>query len=164
MVNEISALIMQNPHPEELIQLLIEAIHRGIGVDRTLLFLRDPARDSITGRLGLGYDVPPFLNEISLPTRSDGPLGKAIQDKEAFNSADGESHLESGHPRLEIPAFAEIQAFALVPFLAGKEVIGLVVVDNTFTHQPITDHEVGLIGTFLNLAGTYLARYAKKTI
>jgi len=68
MVNEISAFIMENPQPEELIQVVVEAIHRGIGFDRTLLFLRNPAKDEMKGRLGLGYDVPPFLKKIAMVT------------------------------------------------------------------------------------------------
>lgn len=162
MVNEISGFIMENPRPEELIQVVVEAIHRGIGFNRTLLFLLDAAKNRLAGKLGLGHDIPPFLKEITVPMKSDGLMGKAIQEKTAFNILDAESRSYSDLPPLEIPSLAEIKTFALVPFIAGTEVIGLIMVDNAITREAIRDQEVGLIRTFLTIAGVYLAGYRKK--
>ncbi len=162
MINEIGAFAMENPKPEELIQVVVEAVHRGIGFDRTLLFLRNPTGDEVNGRLGLGYDVPPFLKKITVSMKSDGLMGKAMQERSTFNVVDEESPSDGALPSLEVPSLAEIKAFALVPFLAGTEVVGLVMVDNTFTGKAIGDREVDLIRTFLTLAGGYLARYVSR--
>lgn len=162
MVNEISAFVTENPRPEELIQVVVEAIHRGIGFNRTLLFLLDTATNTVAGKLGLGHDVPPFLKEITVPTQSDGLMGKTIQERKAFNILDAEFRSYSDLPPLEVPSLAEIKTFALVPFIAGTEVIGLVMVDNAVTREAIRDQEVELIRTFLTLAGVYLAGYTKK--
>jgi len=164
MVNEISAFIMENPQPEELIQVVVEAIHRGIGFNRTLLFLLDTAENAFKGKLGLGHDIPPFLRRLTVPMNSDGLMGKAIQEKRAFNVLDSESRSFSDLPSLEVPSLAETKAFALVPFIAGTEVIGLVMVDNGITTETIRDQEVDLIRTFLTLTGVYLAQYMKKII
>jgi HD-like signal output (HDOD) protein len=161
MLSEISAFVTENPRPEDLIQLVIEAIHRGIGFNRTLLFLLDTEKDSVAGKFGLGHDVPPFLRQVKVPIRSDGLMGEVIRHKKAFNILDAASQSYSDLPVLEIPSLAEIQTFALVPFLAGTEVIGLVMVDNEVTRETITDRDVDLIRTFLTLAGIYLAGYKK---
>ena len=162
MVNEISVFVMENPRPEELIQVVIEAIHRGIGFNRTLLFLLNTAEYTVDGRLGLGHDVPPFLREIRVPVISDGLMGRAIQEKRAFNIVDTGSQSSNNLPSLEVSSLADIETFALVPFVAGTEVIGLVMVDNMVTREPIMDKEVDLIRTFLTMAGVYLAGYRKK--
>ncbi len=163
MVNEISAFIMETPRPEELIQVVIEAIHRGIGFNRTLLFIPNTAENTIVGRVGLGHDVPPFLRKIKVAMNSDGLIGKAIREKRAFNVVDAESQSCSDLPALEAASLREIKTFALAPFIAGTEVIGLVMVDNMVTGEPIRDQEVNLIRTFLAMAGVYLAGYTKKT-
>ncbi|MBW2055887.1 MAG: HDOD domain-containing protein [Deltaproteobacteria bacterium] len=162
MVNEISGFILENPRPEELIQIVLEAVHRGIGFNRTLLFLLDGAGKTVAGKFGLGHDVPPFLKSISVPIDSDGLMGRAIREKRAFNVVDSNSRSCSDLPRLEVPVLAEIKTFALVPFIAGREVIGLVMVDNSVTREPIRDQEVELIRTFLTLAGVYLESYSKR--
>jgi putative nucleotidyltransferase with HDIG domain len=161
MVNEISTFIMENPRPEDLIQVVAEAIHRGIGFNRTLLFLLNSARNTIRGRLGLGHDVPPFLRTIHVPVGSEGLMGKTIREKRALNVLDAESRSDNDLPPLEVPALHQIKAFALVPFIAGTEVIGLVMVDNAVTREVIRDQEVDLIKSFLTLAGVYLAGYSK---
>jgi putative nucleotidyltransferase with HDIG domain len=161
MVKEISAFITENPRPEELIQVVVEAIHRGIGFDRTLLFLLDTVTNRVAGKLGLGHDVPPFLREIAVPVGSDGLMGKAIREKTTFNILDAEPQCCSDLPSLEVPSLAEIKTFVLVPFIAGKEVIGLIMADNAVTREPIRDEEVELMRTFLTLAGVYLASYRK---
>ena len=163
MVNEISAFVMENPRPEELIQAVVEAIHHGIGFNRTLLFLQDAVENTFKGKLGLGHDIPPFLRKLTVPIDSDGLMGKAIQEKKAFNVLDAKSRSFSDLPSLEVASLAEIKTFALVPFIAGTEVIGLIMVDNAITRETITDQEVELIKTFLTLAGVYLASYGKKS-
>ena len=163
MVNEISAFIMENPRPEELIQVAIEAIHRGIGFNRTLLFIANTAENTIVGRVGLGHDVPPFLRTIKVAINSDGLIGRAIREKRTFNVVDAESQSCSDLPPLEAASLREIKTFAVAPFIAGTEVIGLVMVDNMVTGEPIRDQEVNLIRTFLAMAGVYLAGYTKKT-
>jgi len=164
MVNEISALIVENPRPEELIQVVVEAIHRGIGFSRTLLFLLNTAENTVDGRLGLGHDVPPFLRKINVPIPSRGLMGKAIREKVAFNILDAESESYGDLPSLEVSSLADIKTFALVPFVAGAEVIGLVMVDNMVTGETIRDKEIDLVRTFLTLAGVYLAGYRKKPV
>ena len=163
MVNEISAFIMENPKPEELIQVVIEAVHRGIGFNRTLLFLLNTGENAITGRVGLGHDVPPFLRKITVAVNSEGLIGKAIREKTAFNVVDAEFQSCWHLPPLEVAPLRDIATFALVPFIAGTEVIGLVMVDNMVTGEPIRDQEVNLVRTFLAMAGVYLAGYTKKT-
>ena len=162
MVNEISAFIMENPRPEELIQVVIEAIHRGIGFNRTLLFIPNTAENTIIGRVGLGHDVPPFLRTIKVAMNSDGLIGRAIREKRAFNVVDAETQSCSDLPPLEVASLREIKTFAVAPFIAGTEVIGLVMVDNMVTGEPIRDQEVNLVKTFLAMAGVYLAGYKKK--
>jgi GAF domain-containing protein len=162
MVNEISAFVTENPRPEELIQVVVEAIHRGIGFNRTLLFLVNTAENTLCGRLGLGYDVPPFLRSVKVPVESDGLMGRAVCEKRTFNIVDTQSPSHDHLPCVEIPSLAKISTFALVPFVAGTEVLGLIMVDNMVTREAIRDEEVNLIRTFLSMAGVYLAGYAKK--
>jgi len=163
MVNEISAFVMENPRPEELIQVVIEAIHRGIGFNRTLLFIPNTAENTIVGRVGLGHDVPPFLRTIKVAMNSEGLIGRAIREKRTFNVVDAESQPCSDLPPLEVASLREIKTFAVAPFIAGTEVIGLVMVDNMVTGEPIRDQDVNLVRTFLAMAGVYLAGYTKKT-
>lgn len=160
MVNEIKTLIKENPGPEELIQVVIEAIHHGIGFNRTLLFLVNSADNTIDGRVGLGQDVPPFLRKIRIPTESDGLMGRAIREKRVFNILNPESRCSTDLPPLEVP-FPETKAFALVPFVTGTEAIGLVMVDNVVTREVIRDQHVDSIKVFLALAGDYLVRHMK---
>ena len=162
MVNEISVFLGENPRPEELIQVVVEAVHRGIGFNRTLLFLLNTADSTVDGRLGLGHDIPPFLRKIRVPMGSDGLMGRAMRERKAFNIVDAASPSYSHLPSLEVSSLAEIRAFAVVPFMAGTEVIGLVMVDNMITGEPIRDKEVDLIRTFLTMAGFYLAGCKKK--
>jgi putative nucleotidyltransferase with HDIG domain len=162
MVKEISSCITESPGSEVLIQVVVEAIHRGIGFNRTLLFLLNHAKNEIEGKLGLGYDVPPFLKKITVPLNSDGLMAKAIQQKRTINILDSQSQSYSDLPLLEVSALSEIKAFALVPFLAGTDVIGIVMVDNAVTKEPIRDQEIDLMSTFLTLAGVYLESHPKK--
>jgi len=162
MMHEISAFVLENPRPEEVIQVVAEAIHRGIGFNRTLLFLLNPGKESMIGKVGLGFNVPPSLKKVVVPVDSGGLMSKGLQDKVAFNVVDSESALYRDLPPLEIESLIQTKSFALVPLLAGADAIGVILVDNTFTREPIRDREVDAIKTFINMAGMYLEKYRNK--
>jgi HD-like signal output (HDOD) protein len=158
MIDEIKTMIKGNPRPEELLQLAIEAIHYGIGFNRTLLFLVNPSENTIDGKAGLGNGVPSFLKSIRVPIESDGLIGRVIRDKRAFNLFDRESSPYGDLPPIEI-SLPETKTLAFVPLIVGTKAMGLVMVDNAVTQESIGDPEIDSIKVFLALVGDHIAQH-----
>lgn len=64
--------------------------------------------------------------------------------------------LQERLPQALAEAVGPTQVFALVPFRAGEQMLGLFYVDNAFTGRPISDELFELLQTFVNQAGLVL--------
>ncbi|NIX33270.1 MAG: GAF domain-containing protein, partial [Nitrospinaceae bacterium] len=87
-----------------------------------------------------------FVQSLRYPIRpGENILTETVLKKKAFNIRNGWND-----PRID-PEFIEMigcHAFATVPLIAHKEVLGVILVDNKYNDKPITDEQLRLLTRF----------------
>jgi signal transduction histidine kinase/putative methionine-R-sulfoxide reductase with GAF domain len=87
-----------------------------------------------------------FVQSLSFPIQSDANiLVETVIQKTPFNVTDA-----SNHPLVsnEFVQALETNAFATIPLIAHKEVLGVILVDNRFNNKPISDDQLRLLTRF----------------
>jgi two-component system sensor histidine kinase HydH len=92
-----------------------------------------------------------FVQELNFPIRPDeNILVETVLQKSSFNVTDA-----GNHPLVNADFVQAIQtnAFATVPLIAHKEVLGVILVDNRFNNNPISEEQLRLLTRFATHAG-----------
>ena len=126
-IQEITNALVTDCTLNDVLRIILETMYRGVGFTRVLLFIRDPATNSLKSRLGFGANVDEIIRDgFSIPLGGARDVFQAaitsgadllIDDIEA----DGiRTHVPQWYRR-SIPA----ASFALFPVIIGKAPIGM---------------------------------------
>lgn len=97
-----------------------------------------------------------IVKDLCIPLESDVWLAvtDAVREKQAFRFENAPSQPEARYP---FPGMGTPNEFAVAPLIASDRVLGVVVADNLFNHQPIDDEDVQLLATLSHQAGLAIA-------
>ncbi len=92
-----------------------------------------------------------FVQGLNFPIRpNENILVETVLQKTSFNVTDADNHpLVSEDFKQALQA----NAFATVPLIAHKEVLGAILVDNRYNNNPISDEQLRLLTRFATHAG-----------
>jgi HD-like signal output (HDOD) protein len=138
VLQEISTNLLERLDINSIFQMVLEGIHRGVGMDRTVLALVDPRSGEVLGRLSLGLHRRQMLEALRFPlkggtahvlSRLAAEGGSRLIDPKALPP--GES--------LDHPLYA---MFDGAPFLAqavsvNGTTLGLFIADRHATGRPV---------------------------
>jgi len=138
----------------DLLQMVVETMFRGMKFNRILVFIRDPKKNIMSAKFGFGQDIERLLNDLSF-TLEDTPdvfhvaidkcLDIVIEDVTAENIAS------------KIPAwFAKkisAKSFLLLPIAVKNKTIGLIYADANIPYGlKIEPQQLTLLRTLRNQA------------
>ncbi len=129
--------------PEEAGKIWQEAQEKGIGL-----------LDLISIERGIRPPVFSKLNEVVRSIRfgleGDSILAHTVKDKRPFNITDARN---APYDCTNIVNVLGCNAFAALPLIASKKVIGVIVVDNLYNNKPIKEEDLDILMTFCRQAG-----------
>ncbi len=147
-----------------VVREVLGAIHAGLGFDRVFLFLPDPERRCLRGRLLAGVRTPPVE-----AARLEVPIDPSVDPclVSFARAAHGQGPLRVGvHERLESDWLAGlgIEEMGLVPIEVDGEVVGVVGVDQVAGRQRIEESRLESLRVLAQETGLILekARLAQK--
>ena len=99
-----------------------------------------------------GFKIDTIVKEISIPVHSDlGVLAKTVLEKKPLNVED---YSPPDEARESIFKELGLKTFAAVPLMAKDHVVGVVVVDNLVTREPVTKDDLNFLTLFANQAAS----------
>jgi serine/threonine protein kinase len=126
-IQDITNALVSDCTLNDVLRIILETMYRGVGFTRVLLFIRDPATNSLKSRLGFGLNVDETIRGgFSIPVGGARDVFQAaitsgadilIDDIEAEGIR---THVPQWY-RKHIPA----ASFALFPVIVGKSPIGM---------------------------------------
>jgi serine/threonine protein kinase len=149
-LHDISKYIAEDQDINIIFSAILEGIHRGIGFDRALLVLCNPAKTQILGRYGVGAMSQELASQLDLPNDpTDNIFGKVYFEKKAVFVQDvhGEP-LRSFLSNAFLSLFG-VSSFVITPIQAKGNVIGFFYADKVLSKETITQEDYQL---FLHLA------------
>lgn len=128
ILRDITSTMVAKPDLNVILEMVLEGIHRGVGMDRTVLALVAPGRRLVKAKQVLGADrqllMDKFWFELGAPIK--GPFARAMESEEAtwfYDYVDGRVTRE---PIFE--AISRAQFFA-TPVVYSGQTIGLFYAD-----------------------------------
>jgi len=132
ILRELSSIMRSKPDLNLVLEILLEGIHRGVGMDRAVFALYAPVRSQIRAKYVLGVDAESLLEQFTFPV--DTGIGNPFFDT-LFGKGAGlwvRNVLESGFSQLVTAQIRDILAaksFFLTPIIVGGKPIGLFYAD-----------------------------------
>jgi len=115
----------QAPGIREQVELIVESIHRAIGVDVCSLYISQPDASML---LAASHGLDPRSVGKCLLPEGTGLVGRAARSRHPVNIADAASHPDFRY--LEGTHEEEFRSFCGVPLVRGGQVIGVLVVQS----------------------------------
>ena len=141
-----------------LLETVLEGVHRGIGMDRTIFSLLAADRQSLRERLSLGWRKDTYENKIMFSI-SETPAnlffhvlsgGQAFWAKPSVNT--------KLYTLRDINVIGENECF-LMPIFSNKKPIGLIYADRGISNQPLTEEDFSAFKYFAQQANIGLTLY-----
>lgn len=146
-----------------LFEMVIEGIHRGVGMDRTLFTLLTPNRTVLQEKMSLGWFKKSYGDQLKLqPSVAPGNVFNL-----ALNSNEGLWAKPSEHKMFftshVINTIGMSECF-LLPVISNNNPIGLIHCDRSLSQRPLTQDDFNAAIHFAQQANIGLAMYRiKKT-
>jgi len=146
--------LMEAKAEDEILQVVCEAIFRGLAMERVVVFGYDQKWTSFTGRVGFGYDSQQTVQKMSFSARSGlfkhlrevgNPVSFVNESREVPVTKDELSRLQTS-------------VFIAVPIKIIDEVRFVVFADAPSRNEPINDDLMASVMSLTNQAGMVLER------
>lgn len=138
----------------QIMQMILETIFRGLDDSRVILCLKDKNSNCIRARFGYGEDIESLLEHFSIPLQNQSDVFQA-----AFkNNVDIRiENTRDEKIRDRIPAWfhqnVSTRSFTIFPIVINSAPIALIYIDSpTRGSIKITDNQLGLLKTLRNQA------------
>jgi eukaryotic-like serine/threonine-protein kinase len=152
-IQDITNTLVSDYQLNELLNMIMETMYRGMGFTRVLLAVRDAKSGTIAARLALGEDSDSLLKHFAFPLAGSPDLFRLAvsQGRDILISDAGAEKLRSQLPewyrsRVNAPAFV------LFPIMVGKNPVGLFYADVKRGPLAIERDEANLLVTLRNQA------------
>lgn len=152
LLHEISQS-MHTLHLNEILELILQGVARGIGFDRVRLYLLEEEKKQLVCKVAVGVEKEKIEN-LSLPyDREDNMVSRAIMERKPFIIEDA-----SRDPRVNVGliSFLDVKSFAVVPLLTRDKVLGGIAADNLISQTLITEKKLQSLMIFANQAAMAL--------
>ena len=138
---------------DEILELILEGVTKGVGFDRARLYLLDEEKNQLVCKMAVGVERDKIQN-LSLPyDRDDNMVSRAMIERKPFIVEDAKAD-----PRVnrELISFLDVKSFAAVPLFAKDKVRGGIAADNLFSQSLITEKKLQSLMIFANQAALAL--------
>ena len=145
-----------------LLEMVIEGIHRGIGMDRTLFSLLSSDKKTLVEKLSLGWQKDLNAEKIKLDVSglAINLFFKALQSPDGM-WANPDTDNSYFTPQI-INRIGKTECF-LIPIHTEQKTIGLIYADRSINNKPLTEDDFKTAKHFTQQAIIGLALYKKRT-
>jgi serine/threonine protein kinase len=153
-VQDITNTLVSDYKLNDLLNMVMETMYRGMGFTRVLLAVRDARSGLIVGRFALGEDSDALLRQFSFPLAGNPDLFRLAVAK-GRDILISDAHAEKLHAQLPewYRTHVHAPAFVLFPILVGTNPVGLIYADMLGkTALQIAREEANLLVTLRNQA------------
>lgn len=149
-IGDLTGLLLDDYKMNDVFVLVLEALYRGLGLTRTLLYIRDTKNRQMQARFGLGNDVDTLLPKYCFDANGDGTVfHDCIAQRKEFVVLD----VNSEQYRTRVPAWlrelSAPQSLMVFPLVAQKVCIGLIYGEKSGSPAALGAQEFKLVNTLI---------------
>lgn len=127
ILRDLSGILVDKPDFNLILEIILEGIYRGVGLDRTVFAMLTSDKKAIKAKYGLGKDSQDFIKRFHFILQTDNIFSKVINKAEPIWVQDLQSKkIEFSE---DIRLVLASRAFYLSPLIIAGRVIGLIYAD-----------------------------------
>ncbi|MDK9558520.1 HDOD domain-containing protein [Marinobacter sp. M216] len=157
ILRDLTESLAEKPDINEVCQLVIEGIHRAIGMQRVALLMGDRTGRELVPRKLSGRGTDDWRDQLTVPREGSGPLGKLVPDAGCFIYRPDADAGQTGYDRWlgRVPALVG-------PLRANGRLVGLFYADNAGGGYTPSEQQLSAFGHFIQNAQLCLALIAAR--
>ncbi|WP_036301520.1 HDOD domain-containing protein [Methylotenera sp. L2L1] len=151
-IQEVTNTLIEEHQLNDIMQMVLETMHRGMGFNRTLLFIRDVKNNQMAARFGFGYDIDAALKKFKFSLDFAPDVFHLAISKGADLMLED---IAADNVTAKIPQWyrqtASSQSFLLLPIMVNNKALGMFYAD---MEQPnsmqVSARQLSLLRTLRN--------------
>ena len=162
ILREMGAMVEQMVDVNTLFQIVVEGIHRGIGLDRVALCLVDPRVTTMQAKYVLGEDTDEWRGEMNFPVKSDQDnlFAYCLHNRQNIWLQRGKQHSLQHLVNKKTQRLVNTENCLISSIYAGPRPIGIIVADRGWKGPNIDSEQHESFDHFTQQASTSLALLA----
>lgn len=129
ILRDLSGMLFDKPDLSLIIEIILEGIYRGVGLDRAVFALLTADKKAVKAKHALGEDSQKFTSQFHFSLQVNNIFQKLVTEKEAIWIKDAQSNEMKSLVSPEIRKILSSNAFYIAPILLSGRVIGLLYAD-----------------------------------
>lgn len=129
ILRDLSGILFDKPDFSLILEIILEGIHRGVGLDRAVFALLTADKKAIKAKYALGPDGDKFTSQFHFSLQVNNIFHKLVDEKEVLWIEDTQSNEMKKLVSPEIRKILACRAFYIAPLLLSGRVIGLLYAD-----------------------------------
>ena len=137
ILRDLSGMLFDKPDFNLILEIILEGIYRGVGLDRTVFAMLTSDKKAIKAKYALGKDNQEFTKKFHFSLQTDNVFSKLVNNKEALWIDDTQSNKSKYLVSSEIRQILASPAFYVGPLVLSGRVIGLIYADRQPSHRDL---------------------------
>jgi len=160
IMQEISSAIEEKPSINIILEMVLEGLHRGVGMDRALFAILSPDHRTLTCKYALGEDNERLCKELRIDlSNTNNIFHQVIENKKAMHVPSDPKKL-TGTLTRSILTLLGPPAYLIMPVIVRSKVIGIFMADRNASGRDIEEKDFIAFQQFCqqaNMGLTFLA-------
>lgn len=129
ILRDLSGMLAEKPGLNIILEIILEGIYRGVGLDRTVFAMMTTDKKAVKGKYALGKDNQSFVSRFHFSLQTDNIFSKLTRQPEPVWIKDTQSRESKEMISDEVRLALACRAFFVAPLVIGERVIGLIYAD-----------------------------------
>lgn len=129
ILRDLSGILIEKPDINLILEIILEGIYRGVGLDRTVFAMLTADKKALKGKHALGKNNQEFINKFYFNLQTDNIFSKLVKNNEPIWIEDTQSKHSETLVSDEIRLILASRAFFIAPLVISERVIGLIYAD-----------------------------------
>lgn len=127
ILRDLSGILEEKPNFNLILEVILEGIYRGVGLDRALFAMMTSDKKAIKAKYALGKDNQIFINKFHFSLQTDNIFSKLITSTKPIWVKDSQDNDVAINEDIRLVLAS--QAFYISPIIISGRVIGLIYAD-----------------------------------
>lgn len=166
VLREMGTLAEQNIDVNTLFQMVVEGVHRGVGLERVALCLVDPRGQAMAAKYVLGQTVDLWKEDLAFPVKSeqDNVFAHCLHSRQCLWFRPGQEHSLEHLINKKTARLVDVHNCLIASVYAGNRPVGIIVADRGVDGSPITLEQFESFEHFAQQTSVSLALLASKRV
>ena len=154
ILRDLSGILVDKPNFNLILEVILEGIYRGVGLDRTVFAMLVSNRKNIKAKYGLGKDIQEFITRFDFSLLEDNVFSNMIKNSKPLwiNDSQNSKFEVDENIRLALAS----REFFIAPLIILGKVIGLIYADRQPSNRDLDNESYQSFQHFVQQASQAL--------